>query len=52
MDKGFFKRGLYGTGLPGDFSGNNEVDFVDYSIFASYWLDYCPDDWHLKTIVP
>ena len=40
------------TGLPGDFSGNNEVDFVDYSIFASYWLDYCPDDWHLKTIVP
>jgi hypothetical protein len=40
------------TGLPGDFSGNDEVDFVDYSIFASYWLDYCPDDWHLKTIVP
>jgi hypothetical protein len=40
------------TGLPGDFSGNDEVDFVDYSIFADYWLDYCPDDWHLKTIVP
>ncbi len=40
------------TGLPGDFSGNDEVDFVDYSIFASYWLDYCPDGWHLKTIVP
>jgi len=34
-------------GLPGDLSGNDEVDFVDYSIFASYWLDYCPDDWQL-----
>jgi hypothetical protein len=38
--------------LDADLSGNNEVDFVDYSIFASYWLDYCPGDWHLKTIVP
>ncbi len=37
-----------GTGLPGDLSGNDEVDFVDYSIFADYWLDYCPDDWALK----
>ncbi len=36
-----------GTGLPGDLSGNDEVDFLDYSIFASYWLDYCPDDWPL-----
>jgi len=41
-----------GTGLPGDLSGNDEVDFVDYSIFINYWLDYCPDDWHLKTIGP
>jgi hypothetical protein len=41
------------TGDPdADLSGNDEIDFVDYSIFASYWLDYCPDDWHLKTIVP
>jgi hypothetical protein len=39
-------------GLNADLSGNDEVDFVDYNIFASYWLDYCPDDWHLKTIVP
>jgi hypothetical protein len=36
-----------GTELPGDLSGNDEVDFVDYSIFADYWLDYCPDDWLL-----
>jgi hypothetical protein len=41
-----------GSGLPGDLSGNDEVDFIDYNIFADYWLDYCPDDWHLKTIVP
>lgn len=38
--------------LDADLSGNDKVDFVDYNIFASYWLDYCPDDWHLKTIVP
>jgi hypothetical protein len=37
-----------GTGLPGDLSGNNEVDFVDYDIFADYWRDYCPDGWPLK----
>jgi hypothetical protein len=40
------------TGLPGDLSGNDEVDFVDYSILADYWLDYCPDDWPLKMISP
>ena len=37
-----------GPSLPGDLSGNEEVDFVDYSIFADYWLTYCPDDWPLK----
>jgi len=37
-----------GTGLPGDLSGNDEVDFIDYSIFADYWLDYCPGGWQLK----
>lgn len=31
-----------GIGLPGDLSGDDEVDFVDYCIFASYWIDY-PD---------
>jgi len=36
-----------GASLPGDLSGNGEVDFVDYSIFADFWLDYCPDDWLL-----
>lgn len=35
------------VGLSGDLSGDDDVDFVDYSIFADYWLDYCPDDWLL-----
>jgi len=39
---------LSGPGLPGDLSDNEEVDFVDYSMFADYWLTYCPDDWPLK----
>jgi len=37
-----------GADLPGDLSGNEEVDFVDYAIFADYWLTFCPDDWPLK----
>lgn len=36
------------AGLPGNLGGNDEVDFVDYSIFANYWLDYCPGGWQLK----
>ena len=37
-----------GQGLPSDLSDNNDVDFIDFSIFADYWLDYCPDGWLLK----
>jgi hypothetical protein len=37
-----------GVGLPSDLSGDDDVDFVDYGIFADYWLDYCPDSWALK----
>ena len=37
-----------GIGLPGDLSGNEEVDFVDYGMFAELWLTFCPDDWPLK----
>ncbi|MHC4645136.1 MAG: hypothetical protein ACYTBJ_06525 [Planctomycetota bacterium] len=37
-----------GVGLPGDLSGNDRVDFVDYGMFADYWLCYCADDWALK----
>jgi len=27
--------------------GKGNVDLVDLSIFASYWLSYCPDAWQL-----
>jgi len=33
--------------LPANLDGVNGVDLADYSIFASYWLCYCPDDWQL-----
>jgi hypothetical protein len=31
-----------------DLSGDSDVDFEDYSMFADDWLDYCPDSWQLK----
>lgn len=34
--------------VPGNLDGLGDVDFQDYSVFASYWLDYCPDSWPLK----
>ena len=34
--------------VPGNLNDDRDVDFGDYSIFASYWLDYCPDGWPLK----
>jgi len=38
-----------GTGfLAADLNHNNQVDFVDYSIFSSAWRDFCPDGWQLK----
>jgi hypothetical protein len=37
-----------GTGIPGDLSGDEEVDFEDYGILADFWRDYCPDSWPLK----
>jgi len=39
-----------GTG-PADLDGDaDEVDFVDYSIFAGYWQDFCPVGWQFKNI--
>ena len=34
--------------IPGNLDELGYVDFKDYSIFASYWLDYCPGGWALK----
>jgi hypothetical protein len=36
-----------GIGLEADLYEDEKVDFIDYSILAGYWLDYCPDDWQL-----
>jgi len=35
-------------GNPGEFTGDRKIDFRDFRILASYWLDYCPDSWPLK----
>jgi hypothetical protein len=37
-----------GAGVPGDLDDSNDVDFLDYGVFASYWLTFCPSDWGLK----
>jgi len=36
------------TDPPANLNGKDNVDFSDFSIFASYWLNYCPDNWPLK----
>ena len=36
-----------GIGLEADLYEDEKVDFLDYSILADYWLDYCPPDWQL-----
>ena len=36
-----------GPDLPANLDSANGVDLVDFSIFASYWLCYCPDNWPL-----
>jgi len=37
-----------GPGLIADLDGSNSVDFIDYSILANEWFDYCPIGWPLK----
>ena len=34
--------------IPGNLDSTGNVDLSDYRIFASYWRDYCPQDWPLK----
>ena len=34
--------------VPANLDGEEPVDFEDYSIFSSYWQDYCPNGWQLK----
>jgi hypothetical protein len=37
-----------GTDTAADLYADGTVNMPDYSIFASYWQDFCPDDWLLK----
>jgi hypothetical protein len=36
-----------GSGLSADLKPDGTVDFEDFSVLASYWLDYCPGNWPL-----
>jgi hypothetical protein len=36
-----------GTSYEADLDENNKVEFRDFNIFASYWMDYCPSNWPL-----
>jgi hypothetical protein len=35
------------AGLSADLKPDGTVDFEDFSVFADYWLDYCPGNWPL-----
>ncbi len=37
-----------GADVPADLSGDSDVDFEDYGMFAWWWRGYCPDGWQLK----
>jgi len=37
-----------GASIGADLDGSQNVDFIDYSILADYWLNYCPYNWPLK----
>lgn len=34
--------------VPGNLDATGDVDMNDFSIFASYFMDFCPDAWPLK----
>ncbi len=36
-----------GPELEADFDDSGEVNLVDYSELASYWMQWCPNDWPL-----
>jgi len=44
----FSQQWLMNGILSSDLNHSNHVDFVDYSILASDWLDFCPDNWSLN----
>ena len=44
----FLAEWLESGSVPGNLDGTGDVDLNDYSILASYFMDYCPDAWPLK----
>ena len=46
--RNFINGWLTEGAVPANLDGEGFVDNSDYSIFASYWLGYCPDGWQLK----
>ena len=34
--------------VPANLDTIGDVDNIDFAIFASYWQDFCPDNWQLK----
>jgi hypothetical protein len=39
---------MTGSGHTADLNLDAKVDFVDYNVLSSYWLDFCPDNWPLN----
>ena len=45
----FAQDWLLSGDVPGNLNSNiDAVDMADYSIFASWWQDFCPSGWQLK----
>lgn len=36
-----------GTGLTADLQPDGKIDFKDFAVLATYWLDYCQSNWPL-----
>jgi len=39
---------LQSGSVPGELDGQPGVKMGDFSVFAHYWLTFCPDGWRLK----
>ena len=46
--RNFASDWLESGALPGNLDGSGGVDVNDFDIFASYWMEFCPDGWQLK----
>ena len=44
----FAANWLAGDNPPANLDGAGTVDMLDFNIFASYWVNFCPDYWTLN----